>query len=354
MNKEIFELYTDFLISSFRLTTAVSLSEITEGKVSHDKISRLLREEEFSSKDLWKYSKNFVREIEDVSGVIVFDDSIVEKPYTDENEIIAYHFDHAKNRNVKGINFITALYYSKDFSIPIAYELVKKELMIVDEKTGNTKRKSSVTKNELMQKMLTVIIKQDLKFSHILFDSWYGSADNFIYIHTKLKKKFISCLKSNRLVALSMKDKLKGKWSSIDSIDLENNVVREVYIQGIEFPFYVCKQVFKNEDESTGEIFLCSNDSKLNFNDMTTIYHKRWKVEEFHKSLKQNASLGKSPTKTVRTQSNHFFASLCAFIKLEVLKAKLKIGHFKIKAKIYSLALANSYQGFYQIRNARA
>ena len=311
MNKEIFELYTDFLISSFRLTTAVSLSEITDGNVSHDKISRLLREEEFSSKDLWKHCKKFVREIEDVTGVLVFDDSIVEKAYTDE--------------------------------------LVKKELMIVDEKTGNTKRKSSVTKNELMQKMLAVIIKQELKFSHILFDSWYGSADNFIYIHTKLKKKFISCLKSNRLIALSMKDKLKGKWSSIDSIDLENNVVREVYIQGIEFPFYVCKQVFKNEDGSTGEIFLCSNDSKLNFNDITTIYHKRWKVEEFHKSLKQNASLGKSPTKTVRTQSNHFFASLCAFIKLEVLKAKLKIGHFQIKAKIYSLALASSYNAFSMI-----
>lgn len=354
MNKEIFELYTDFLISSFRLTTAVSLSEMTEGKVSHDKISRLLREEEFSSKDLWKHAKSFIREIEDDSGVIVFDDSIVEKIYTDENAIISYHFDHAKNRNVKGINFITALYYSNDFSIPIAYELVKKELMILDEKTGNTKRKSSVTKNELMQKMLAVIIKQDLKFNHILFDAWYGSADNFIYINTKLKKKFISCLKSNRLVALSMKDKLKGKWSSIDSIDLENNLVREVYIQGIEFPFYVCKQVFKNEDESTGEIFLCSNDSKLNFNNMITIYQKRWKVEEFHKSLKQNASLGKSPTKTVRTQSNHFFASLCAFIKLEKLKAKCKFGHFQIKAKLYSSALAYSFQEFGHIKNAPA
>ena len=72
-------------------------------------------------------------------------------------------------------------------------------------------------------------------------------------------------------------------------------------------------------------------------------------MEEFHKSLKQNASLGKSPTKTVRTQSNHFFASLCAFIKLEVLKAKLKIGHFQIKAKIYSLALASSYNAFSMI-----
>lgn len=349
MNKEIFELYTDFLISSFRLATAVSLSEVTDGKVSHDKISRFLREEEFTSKDLWKHSKNFVREIEDDSGVLILDDSIEEKTYTDENEIISYHYDHAKQRNVKGINFITALYHSKNFSIPVSYELVRKDLMIIDEKTGNTKRKSSVTKNELMQKMLKGIITQNLKISYILFDSWYGSSDNFIFINTKLKKKFISCLKSNRLIALSHKDKLEGKWKSIDSIDLEKNLVREVYIQGIEFPFYVCKQVFKNEDGSSGEIFLCTNDSKINFKDMTTIYQKRWKVEEFHKSLKQNASLAKSPTKTVRTQSNHFFASLCAFIKLEALKSKLKIGHFKIKEILYSSALARSHHSFQQL-----
>jgi hypothetical protein len=74
-------------------------------------------------------------------------------------------------------------------------------------------------------------------------------------------------------------------------------------------------------------------------------------VEEFHKSLKQNASLGKSPTKTVRTQSNHFFASLCSFIKLEILKAKLKIGHLRIKAKIHSFTLASSYQEFSKICN---
>lgn len=344
MKENILEVYTDFLISSFNLATAVSLSNTTEGKISHDKVTRFLRQEEFTSKDLWKYTKKFVREIEDNSGVLVFDDSIVEKNYTDENEIISYHYDHSKNRNVKGINFITALYYSKDFSVPIAYELIRKKIMYVDEKTGNTRRKSDTTKNELMQNMLSNISKQKLNYSHILFDSWYGSVENFNFINTKLKKKFISCLKSNRLIALSKKNKFEGKWIPINQVDLENNTVREVYIQGIEFPFFICKQVFKNEDGSTGEIFLCSNDLSLDFNRITTIYKKRWKVEEYHKSLKQNVALGKSPTKTIRTQSNHFFASLCAFIKLEILKSKLKIGHFTIKSKIYSFAVLNAFK----------
>jgi hypothetical protein len=41
---------------------------------------------------------------------------------------------------------------------------------------------------------------------------------------------------------------------------------------------------------------------------MVTSYRKRWNVEPYHKSLKQNASLEKSPTHTVVTQTNHFFA----------------------------------------------
>jgi len=38
-------------------------------------------------------------------------------------------------------------------------------------------------------------------------------------------------------------------------------------------------------------------------------------IECDHKSLTQNVSLEKSPTQTDTTQTNHFFAALCGFIK---------------------------------------
>ena len=41
-----------------------------------------------------------------------------------------------------------------------------------------------------------------------------------------------------------------------------------------------------------------SSDVALDHERLTTIYQRRWKVEEYHKSLKSNASLTKSPTKT--------------------------------------------------------
>ncbi len=80
-------------------------------------------------------------------------------------------------------------------------------------------------------------------------------------------------------------------------------------------------------------LYLVSSDVMLDYERLTTIYQKRWKVEEYHKSLKSNASLAKSPTKTVRTQSNHFFVCIYAFVKLERMKIVTKTNHFALRVR---------------------
>jgi hypothetical protein len=46
----LLDLYTDYLLSSFGPTTATGLSKVLDGAVSHDKITRLLSGNDFSSK----------------------------------------------------------------------------------------------------------------------------------------------------------------------------------------------------------------------------------------------------------------------------------------------------------------
>ena len=79
-------------------------------------------------------------------------------------------------------------------------------------------------------------------------------------------------------------------------------------------------------------------------------YQKRWAIEEFHKSIKQNASLAKSPTKTVKTQSNHIFCSMLAFIKLETLRLKTNMNHFAIKSKLYINAVKSALNELTKLR----
>ena len=91
MNKELTELYSDYLLSSFGATTATGLSDMLEGEGSHDRITRFLSQDVYDSRTLWQQVKPMVRKMEQPDGALIFDDTIEEKPHTDENEIVSWH-----------------------------------------------------------------------------------------------------------------------------------------------------------------------------------------------------------------------------------------------------------------------
>jgi hypothetical protein len=113
------------------------------------------------------------------------------------------------------------------------------------------------------------------------------------------------------------------------------------------------KQVFANEDGSTGIPYLVCSDTYLTGDPIVTIYRKRWNVEPCHKSLKQNASLEKSPTQTVRTQTNHLFAAFGGYIKLELLKVSTHLNHFALKSRLYLRALQVAFEALRQLQPLR-
>lgn len=338
MNAEHFDLYTDYLISSFGPVTATGLSRVLEGQLSHDQVTRLLNCEPKNSADLWKVVKPLVRAIESPEGTLSIDDSISEKPYTDENALIAWHWSHSFERHVKGLEFLTAFYQVGDVSLPVAFDLVEKNQEYVDEKTGKTKRRSSITKNQRYLMLLRIAVHNQVLFRYVLNDVWFASASNMKYVKTELQKDFIMPLKSNRKVALSETDKQKGRYVAVATLDLPAGTTREIWLEGVPFPVLLIKQVFINDDGSTGVRYLVTSDLTLSYDQISQLFQKRWGIEVYHKSLKQNASLEKSPTRTETTQRNHLFASLCAYVKLERLKIKTKLNHFALKSKLYLTA----------------
>lgn len=110
------------------------------------------------------------------------------------------------------------------------------------------------------------------------------------------------------------------------------------------------KKVFTNEDGSTGFLYLVSNDLNHDADHLYEVYQKRWQIEVYHKSIKQNASLAKSPTKRVLSQSNHIFASIIAFCKLEMLQLKTCMNHFALK---YKLILRANQAALTELQNLR-
>lgn len=350
---ELLDIYSDYLISSFGLTTATGLSQLLNGAISHDRIQRFLATSPKTGKDLWLVVKKYVRQIQAEDGVIIVDDSISEKPHTDENAIVCWHYDHTSGQTIKGINFISALYHANEVSLPVNYHLIEKTETYLDAKSGKEKRRSPVTKNEVYRQLLQQIVLNQIPFRYVVNDVWFASAENMNFVVHDLKRHFVMPLKTNRKLALSLPDKLDGRYLRVDELLIETNTDLTIYLEGVDFPLKLVKQIFTNGDGSIGILYLVSSELNLNYNEITTIYQKRWNVEPYHKSLKQNASLSKSPTKTVTTQSNHFFASLCSYIKLEILKVKTKTNHFALKSKLYLQALRTAFDALHALQPVR-
>ena len=128
-------------------------------------------------------------------------------------------------------------------------------------------------------------------------DSWFSSKANLIHIKENLKKDFIAGIKSNRLISFSPNCEKKEDLQRIDELKLKDEKPVQVYLKGMGFPILLMKKTYK----------------------------KRWKIEEYHRSIKNNTSLTKSPTKKEKSQLNHLFCSLYGYIKLEAMSLEQKI-----------------------------
>ena len=99
-------------------------------------------------------------------------------------------------------------------------------------------------------------------------------------------------------------------------------------------------------------MYLACSDLTCEGPSIETIYQKRWNVEMFHKTLKSHAALAQSPTKRVRTQSNHCFMAIYAAGRLEGLRTKHRLNHFALRARLYLKALRCAFDELQMLKTA--
>lgn len=291
MDKHLLELYSDYLLSSFGATTATGLSALMDGAVSHDQVTRFLSHADYDGKTLWQQVEPLVREIEQADGVLIVDDTIQAKPQTDENE--------------------------------------------------------------QMRQMLRTCQHNQLPYRYVLADSWFSAKDNLTFIRKPLHKHFVVALKSNRTVALSYEQKSQGAFSCIDACDVPEHQPAQGWIKRLDFPVLLLRQVFTNQDRSTGTLYLACSDLTCEGATIETSYQKRWNVETFHKTLKSHTALAKSPTKRERTQSNHVFMAIYAACRLEGLRVQHRLNHFALRSRLYLKAIRCAFDELQTLKTAQ-
>jgi len=215
---------------------------------SHDIFTKhlLLDDTLDDDKRLWKSIKPFLRDYENEdSGCILIDDMLMDKPWTKTNDIVCWHYDHVSQRMVKGILMLNFHYTdASGISIPLGYEIITKTEEKWSDEYQKKIKKSLYSKNEIMQDKLQILHQYNkVKYKYILFDKWFASIKNLVFIEEELKKKFVCPIKSNRKIALTLEERNKGKYVNISTIDIEGSSSRLIYLEGYENHLRVIKQV---------------------------------------------------------------------------------------------------------------
>src|SRR4051812_6076968 len=99
-------MYLGFVMSEPKSTTCTRLSEVMN--ISHDSVNRFLLREAYEPQDLFNEAKGLLNL---VGGTLSVDDTVLDKPYSQKMELVAYFWSGKHHAVVKGLNLVT-LYYT--------------------------------------------------------------------------------------------------------------------------------------------------------------------------------------------------------------------------------------------------
>lgn len=178
--------YINFLIATqkaYSCTEAERVQPESDDAAAHDAITRLLHRLEPSTSALWQEAQG---QVSLGSGILVVDDSTLDKFYAQKMELVTRHWSGKHGRVVQGINLISLLWTEGDRHIPLDYRFYEKSV-------------DGATKNDHFRSMLEVAKQRGMHPQCVVFDSWYSSLENLKLIRT-YDWVWLTRLKRNRQV----------------------------------------------------------------------------------------------------------------------------------------------------------
>lgn len=311
------KLYSNFLIANHNRYSGLELSRVSPLKdMCHDSVNRWLSTSDFTPSQLW----NQVKDLVDIKkGYLVGDDTLLNKKYSRVNQLAKKQYSGCEHKLENGICLVNLLWTTDRDFIPVDYRVYQR-------------KNDDKTKNDHFAEMLKRAKQRGFSPIYVLMDSWYSSVENMKLISRKLNWNFISNLKSNRQVSVC-----QGTYISIADLKLTKKQVRKVWLKEYGY-ILVCKTV----DTTGGVTYLATNDLTLaNYDNFTAHFNHRWKIEEFHRGIKQTTGIEKCYSIQASSQKNHIFSAFTAFIKLETKRLKEHISWYEQKANINRLTTMN-------------
>lgn len=313
--------YCQYLLSRQINYTLTNLAEHLE-QISHDKINRYLKNEKLTPRLLWDHVKDVI-EIKD-NSYVVFDDTVLDKRHATEIETSKRQYSGNEHGVIQGIGLINCIYVNHEVG----------KFWVVDYRIYDPDRDGKTKIDHVTEMLQNLVYHKVMPFQAVLMDNWYATNKLMLYIDG-LGKYYYCPLKRNRLV-----DDTSGKenYKRIDLLDWNKQELKSGKIVKIrKFPGAKKVKLFRVTVSTDRTDFIATNDLSQDSTDVVQKVCKvRWKVEEFHRELKQLTGIESCQCRKGRIQRNHIACAILVWLRLKDLAYKSSQTTYQIKQGLLS------------------
>jgi hypothetical protein len=306
--------YINFLIAAstvYSCTEAARCYSPLVNAPSHDCFTRLLQNQSSDTESLWNEVRKFVTPKE---GFLIVDDPVLDKPYSEKMDFVRYQWSGKHHRTVKGIGLVTLVWTDGTTVIPLDFRIYN-----IDE--------DDKTKNDHFLDMLNKAEERGFNPEFVLFDTWYASVKNLKAIRKK-EWHFLTRLKTNRLVNPDNKGNVP-----LETVDIPPKGLM------VHLKAYGFVKVFRIVSKDGDTQHWVTDMQDMDESKREDLAKKSWKIEEYHRGIKQFCGVEKCQARKEESQRAHIMFSLRAFLRLELQRIKSGISWFESAMKIRRVAV---------------
>ncbi len=258
--------FVNFLIATFQTCSCTEASKClpsTSDLIAHDSVKSLVERQPHHTEALYNEAKQLIRQNE---GVLVVDDSTLDKPYSRQIGPVTRHWSGKHHRVVQGINLVSTIWTDGSAIVPVYFRVYNPE-------------KDGKNKNDHFRDMIKAANDRQFHPECVIFDSWYASIENLKLIRS-MEWHWFTRLKSNRLV---------------NPDDTSNRPVSEVEIppegRVVHLRQYGFIKIFKVVHDDSDVEYWATDILDASESDRRTFKDCGWNIEEYHRELNSAAEL---------------------------------------------------------------
>lgn len=289
---------------------------------SHDSINRQLRDGLVSSSVVWSQIKGNIAY--SPNGYLVFDDSVSDKRYSTKIEPVRRQYSGNEHRVIKGIGVVNCLYVNPDTG----------EYWVIDWRVYDPDADGKTKLDHAREMFDNAIAHKRLPFRAVLMDSWYATKDLMLHID-RAGKIFYCPLKNNRKVDDSGGTQPYRAVSELAWTGEEIGHGKLIKIHG--FPGGYKVKLFRVVVDSDRTDWVVTNDLAQDSTDDTKKKCAvRWKIEQYHREVKQTLGIEKCQCRLARAQKNHIGLVILAWNHFTTLARRMGTNIYALKESLLS------------------